>query len=81
MLSSSIITPGQSYAAVLRRGHQQQPHTEELTSVLQPTGQQPGQSVQACNVKKSNLDTMFKVASVVQQIMTEIVVLCLKKQK
>jgi hypothetical protein len=57
---------------VLRRGHQQQPQTEELTSVLQPTGQQPGQSVQACNVKKSNLDTMFKVASVVQQIMTEL---------
>jgi hypothetical protein len=37
----------------------------------QPT-QQTGQSVQATSVKSSSLDDMFRVASAVQQIMTEL---------
>jgi hypothetical protein len=42
----------------------------EAVSPTQQCTQKTGQSVQAPNVNSSSLDNMFKVASLVQQIMT-----------
>jgi hypothetical protein len=43
-----------------------------IKPVIQPRGGKPGQSVQAPPVNSSSLDDMFKVAIIVQQIMTEL---------
>jgi hypothetical protein len=81
--SSNYVTTGQSFAAALcsnsgqqpqmRQAHQVQRTTAERISGPPPVEQhtQPtGQSVQTSNVNSSSLDDMFKVAAVVQQIMT-----------
>jgi hypothetical protein len=44
----------------------------DTQSTTQPNSQKPGQLVQAPPVNSSSLDNMFKVATVVQQIMTEL---------
>jgi hypothetical protein len=65
--------PGKSFAAVLR-GDPQQLQTEpaEVTAPLvTPKTQVSGQSAQASSATTS-LDDMFKVAAIVQQIMTEL---------
>jgi hypothetical protein len=77
--SGSRVTPGQSFAAVLR-GNTQQPQQQQLQPAersgdqrrSQQNNQQTGQSVQAPSVNSSSLDDMFKVATIVQQIMTEL---------
>jgi hypothetical protein len=66
-------TPGKSFAAALRGKPQQQP---EQAKTIPPgetaQAQLSGQSVPAPCVTTSSLDDMFKVATVVQQIMTEL---------
>jgi hypothetical protein len=80
--SSNYVTPGQSFAAALRSNPGQQPPmrqapraTAEPMRGPPPAEQQAkpaGQSVQTSNVNSTSLDDMFKVATVVQQIMTEL---------
>jgi hypothetical protein len=80
VFSSNHTTPGLSFAAALRTNteEQQEPHPSQTADaatvalqqtrappVLKNRPQQTGQSVQAPNV-----NNIFKVASVVQQIMT-----------
>jgi hypothetical protein len=79
IFSSSYIVPGQSFTAWLRGIPQQPPklqQTQQSQSTpvdrsTQPNAQKSGHSVQAPPVNSSSLD-MFKVATVVQQIMTEL---------
>jgi hypothetical protein len=67
--------PGKSFAAVLRGNPQpQQLQTEpaKMTApLITPKAQVTGQSVQTSSATTSSLD-MFKVAAIVQQIMTEL---------
>jgi hypothetical protein len=82
VFSSSHATPGVSYAAALKNPTQPQPRQVaepapagvEQSRVPPPAQQrlrqQTGQSVQADNVNSTSLNNMFRVASVVQQIMT-----------
>jgi hypothetical protein len=79
LFTSAYVVPGQSFAAALRGDSQQQPPMRQNHKVkpnpadqteFQPPTQQTGQSVQAPTVHSSPLDDMFKVATVVQQIMT-----------
>jgi hypothetical protein len=53
----------------IRQNHKVKPNTTDQRQ-FQPPTQQTGQSVQAPTVHSSPLDDMFKVATVVQQIMT-----------
>jgi hypothetical protein len=65
--------PRKSFAAVLR-GNPQQLQTEpaEMTApLITPKTQVSGHSVQSSSATTSSLDDMFKVAAIVQQIMTE----------
>jgi hypothetical protein len=75
--SSRPVLPGKSFAAALRGKpqQQQQPRTEpaeRIAPLFNPKHQMSGQSVQAPSVGTSSLDDMFKVAAIVQQIMTEL---------
>jgi hypothetical protein len=85
VFSSNRTTPGLSFAAALRTntGEQQRPQPTPTTDAapvelqqtrapppLQQRLQHAGQSVQAPSVNSASLDNMFRVASVVQQIMT-----------
>jgi hypothetical protein len=75
--SSRPVLPGKSFAAALRGKpqQQQQPRTEpaeRIAPLFNPKHQMSGQSVQAPSVCTSSLDDMFKVAAIVQQIMTEL---------
>jgi len=80
LFSSKHVVPGQSFAAALRGDTQQDPQVQraqqaqnpEDRAQIQPTMQKTGQSVQAPSVNSSSLDDMFKVATIVQQIMTEL---------
>jgi hypothetical protein len=72
--SSDYVVPDKSFAAALRSNSQQQQPPVITTETPAPTEhqqQKAGQSVQASNVSSVSLDNMFKVATVVQQIMTE----------
>jgi hypothetical protein len=84
-LSSNYVTPGQSFAAALRRNPGQQPPIRqaqlEQGTAAEPMREPPpaaqqakpaGQPVQTSNVNSVSLDHMFKVATVVQQITTEL---------
>jgi hypothetical protein len=80
VFSSTVATPGVSFAAALQGGKQQQqqppapqaPAVFEKASSSAATPQQPtGQSAQASNVNSFPLDNMLRVITVVQQIMTE----------
>jgi hypothetical protein len=74
MFSSNLVTPGKTFASVLSGSPQQlQPENVQWESVSQRTDkhtQQTGQSVQAPTANSTSLDNMFKVATVLQQIMT-----------
>jgi hypothetical protein len=83
--SCNYVTPGQSFAAALRSTLGQQPPIRQAqlkqgTAAEQTRGPPPavqqakqaGQSVQTSNVNSVSLDDMFKVATVVQQIITEL---------
>jgi hypothetical protein len=86
LFSSNYVVAGQSFAAALSgNSQQQQLHSRPTEKVLrnpvdrteaqptvQPHTQNTGQSVKAPTVNSSSLDDMFKVATVVQQIMTEL---------
>jgi hypothetical protein len=85
VFTSNYITSGVSYAATLRNnaGHQRQSTPSQVpvtspsagTKLSTPaTGQQQktGQSVRAQNTNSQPLDSMLRVVTVVQQIMTEI---------
>jgi hypothetical protein len=75
--TSNHVVPGQSFAEAVRV-NRRQPQEEQRTTAgnteaLPPTHQHTrptGQSVQVANVNSSSLNDMFKVATVVQQIMT-----------
>jgi hypothetical protein len=78
MFSSILVTPGKSFESVLsgspRQPQQLQPETVERASFSQRTEQhtqQTGQS-RSPTVNSSFLDNMLNVATVVQQIMTEV---------
>jgi hypothetical protein len=68
--------PGKSLPAVLRGNPQPQQlliEPAEMTApLITPRTQVTGQSVQASSLTTSSLDDMFKVAAIVQQIMTEL---------
>jgi hypothetical protein len=80
VFSSTYATPGVSYAAALQNSTQPRQASKpiaarveqpRLPAPAQQSPQQPtGQSVQAASVNSASLDNMFRVASVVQQIMT-----------
>jgi hypothetical protein len=82
LFSASYATPGVTYAAALQNSTQPQPRqaTKPAPAGVEqprvpPQAQQrlqnhTGQSAQASNVSSASLDNMFKVATVVQQIMT-----------
>jgi hypothetical protein len=83
VFSSARTTPGVTFAAALRGSADQQrpqarhvpvagPPTTEKQSIQAPVPQQnPGQSVPAPIVSSQPLDSMLRVVTVVQQIMTE----------
>jgi hypothetical protein len=84
VFSSNRTTPGVSFAAGLRGSaeQQQQPEENQVPVTSLPTAgikhipaptlqQETGQSVQAPNVNSQPLDSMLRVVTVVQQIMTE----------
>jgi hypothetical protein len=79
MFSSKQTTPGKSFAEALRGNLQQKQPPQQLQTepamtapLIPPRSQVSGQSVQASSVTTSSLDDMFKVAVIVQQIMTEL---------
>jgi hypothetical protein len=80
VFSSTLATPGVSFAAALRGGRQQhqQPPAPEAPAIIEKSNssaaapQQPtGQSVAAPTANSPPLDNMLRVVTVVQQIMTE----------
>jgi hypothetical protein len=84
VFSSNYTTPGLSFAAALRNNAEQlkQPHPQQVpvagpaavrkTNTPTPVQQlDAGQSVPAPDVNSLPLDNMFRVVTVVQQIMTE----------
>jgi hypothetical protein len=78
--SSRRTMPGKSFAEVLRSNPQQEQQPQQLQTEPAETtaplftqkAQESGQSAQAPSVTTSSLDGMFKVATIVQQIMTEL---------
>jgi hypothetical protein len=81
---SNLTTPGVSFAAAIRGGAaQQQPQARQVPGEASPHAgaklrtpapgdqQKGGQSIQAPTVSSQPLDNMLRVATVVQQIMTE----------
>jgi hypothetical protein len=85
VFSSALTTPGVSFAAALRGSRdQQRPQARQVPAAGQPRPekqsvptptpapqQETGQSVQTPHVNSQPLDNMLRVATVVQQIMTE----------
>jgi hypothetical protein len=84
VFSSKYTTPGLSFASSLRNNtEQQQQHQPHRVPMAAPVAvekpsvpaslrqQEPGQPVQASNVSNVSLDNMFRIAAVVQQIMTD----------
>jgi hypothetical protein len=72
--SADYVVPGKSFAAALRSNPQQrQPPvvTKEAPAPTEHQQQNAGQPVQASNVSSVALDNKFRIATVVQQIMTE----------
>jgi hypothetical protein len=92
--SSNYVTPGQSFAGALRSNPGQQPPMRQAQEA-QGTAAEPmrgptsaaqqakpaGQSVQTSNVNRTSLDDMFKVATVMQQTMTDLSGAVQKKEK
>jgi hypothetical protein len=84
LFSSKHVAPGQSFVAALRGDMQQHPQVQraqqaqnpedraQIQSTMQSHTQKTCQSVQAPSVSNFSLDDMFKVANVVQQIMTQL---------
>jgi hypothetical protein len=84
VFTSNLTTPGVSFAAALRGGtQQQQPQALQVSTPERPPTKkhsvsapvqphQSGQSVRAQNTNSQSLDSMLRVVTVVQQIMTEI---------
>jgi hypothetical protein len=84
LFSSNLTTPGFSFAAALRgsTAQQQQPQARQVPGANLPEGvklstpvsgqqQNAAQSVRAPNVNSQPLDSMLRVVTEVQQIMTE----------
>jgi hypothetical protein len=80
VFSSTLTTPGVSFAAALRgtkEKNQRPPAAQVAATVEKPSvpasvrQEETGQSVSAPNVNSLPLDNMFRVITAVQQIMTE----------
>lgn len=88
-LHSSFVSAGQSYSVMLYSNQQQaqtlQAHQLKSEAVVltreEQNTQLSGQLFRAPTVNSSSMDGMFKVATVVQQIVTQLMVLCQKKIK